>query len=169
MTAKPGPYVDSWWGIYAPAQALLVAVDLGAPVLANAISHAYQELASSADNPDAGEPITLEQCDHMLEELETAENWLNENRSHTPEHWWGWDDGSWGQWTHDPDEMPLENYPGVITHSTPVRCEGCRALCGPDEHDTYPTPAGPLTLCLDCGPDEHDARLEYPDEIDRTA
>ena len=102
-TAAPGCYVDGWWGIYAPARATLIARELGAPVTSNAFAIAAQELASSPDHTNPEPTITLDQCDEMIEALEQAEAWLNQNRS-APDHYWGWHEGDWGHWPiDDPD------------------------------------------------------------------
>lgn len=96
-TAALGEYVGDWWGIYAPARALTVAAMIGAPVEPRHLRLAGQELASSADNPNAGPPLTLEQSDEMVHALETAEAWLNANAT-TPYTYWGWEEGAWGHW-----------------------------------------------------------------------
>jgi len=102
--AETGPYVDSWWGIYAPARALLVAATIGAPTSPRATALAEQELASSADNPNAGPPLTLEESDEMVDALDTAETWLNEHRT-SPYTYWGWEQGSWGHYEIARDDL----------------------------------------------------------------
>lgn len=104
LPAETGPYVSDWWGIYAPARALLVAAEIGAPVSPNATALAEQELASSADNPNAGEPITLEESDELVQALNTAEAWLNEHRS-SPYTYWGWEHGAWGHFEASRDDL----------------------------------------------------------------
>jgi hypothetical protein len=104
MPPETGTYVSDWWGIYAPARALLVAAEIGAPVSPHATALAKQELASSADNPNAGEPITFEEHEELAEALDTAEAWLNEHRS-SPYTYWGWQDGAWGHFEIGPDDL----------------------------------------------------------------
>lgn len=110
LAPETGPYVDSWWGIYAPARALLVASAIGAPIAARALDLAHKELASSADNPNAGPPLTLEQSDEMVDALDTAEAWLNEHRA-SPYTYWGWDEGSWGHFEVRRDDLDTISTP----------------------------------------------------------
>ena len=100
--AETGTYVDGWWGIYAPARALTVANAIGAPVPPEGLALAEQELSSSADNPNATDPITLEEHDILQHHLDTAETWLNTHRA-SPYTYWGWHEGAWGHWQTDPD------------------------------------------------------------------
>lgn len=106
-----GTFVDSWWGIYAPARALIVAHELGAPVTPQGLALAHQELASSADNPNATDPISLEEHDILNEQLELAEVWLSSYRAWPDRTSWGWDDGEWGhRHTVDPDRRPAVRF-----------------------------------------------------------
>jgi hypothetical protein len=106
-----GTYVDAWWGIYAPAKALLVANELGAPVTPEGLALAHQEIASSADNPNATDPITLEEHDILQKQLDLAESWLNNRRAWHDRTSWGWNDGEWGHQTSpDPDQRPAVRF-----------------------------------------------------------
>jgi hypothetical protein len=115
-----GTYVDDWWGIYAPARAVIVAHQLGAPTTTEALALAQQELASSADNPEAGEPLTYEQHDTLMEHLEAAENWLTTHKTWPNRTAWGWIDGEWGHHITVPhDDRPvLRFYAEIYSRDT---------------------------------------------------
>ena len=117
-----GTYVDSWWGIYAPARAVITAHALGAPVPQEARALAQQELASSADNPNATDPLTLEQHDTLHAHLDDAENWLNTHRAWPGRTSWGFIDGSWEHSTTNaiaPGHRPaIRFYADIYHHDT---------------------------------------------------
>jgi hypothetical protein len=110
LAPETGTYVDGWWGVYAPARALLVAATIGAPTSPRATALAEQELASSADNPDAGPPLTLEESDELVEALDAAESWLNEHRA-SPYTYWGWHEGAWGHFEVSRDDLETISTP----------------------------------------------------------
>lgn len=115
-----GIFVDDWWGIYAPARAINVAYALGAPIPPSTIALANQDLASSADNPNATDPITLEEHDTLTHDLEAAEEWLNTHRAWPGRTSWGWDEGRWGHTVSVPygDHPRLFFYADIYHHDT---------------------------------------------------
>jgi hypothetical protein len=113
-----GTYVDDWYGIYAPARAIIVAHQLGAPVTSEALALARQELASSADNSEAGEPLTYEQHATLMDHLEEAEGWLTTHKAWHNRTAWGWIEGNWGHHITVPyDDRPvLRFYADIHSH-----------------------------------------------------
>lgn len=116
-----GTYVDGWWGVYAPARALLVAHELRAPVPPEGLALARQELASAPDNPNTTDPLTFDQHEILTEHLDEAESWLNTHRTWPDRTSWYWTDGAWGHYLWSPHEAPrpqLRFYAEIYSHDT---------------------------------------------------
>lgn len=150
-TAETGTYVDGWWGIYAPAKAVLVAHELGAPIPPEGLALAHQELASSADNPNASDPLTFEQHEILTEHLDAAENWLNTHRVWPGRTAWGWTDGAWEHvLSPDPDNSPtLRYWAEIYSHDTDPTGPEDAIDCGYfDPNYSAWWPVGPVELDL---------------------
>lgn len=113
LNGKPmgtGCYVDNHNGQYAPAIALGVARDLGAPIEPHAFRAAFLKCAEQtypsyyafSRTQSANRTELRESMEDEIEwAYERAEMWLND---HTEGGYWGFEDGMFGLWQFEEDE-----------------------------------------------------------------
>lgn len=109
--ADVGVWVDGWWGVYAPAQVVVLAVKAGwRPDYVNTEPLALATLAygnyvprATADEALAAAHLgTFDELDwgmvsdEVLEASDEAIAWLQQRTA--PNLAWGWEEGSFGLW-----------------------------------------------------------------------